>query len=387
MKNKYLSNNEMILSNSKKTWGTILIHVFIWVALFSLPLLFRPQVNNTENPGSPIPFHLPTPIWMNNIFLVIAFYVNLLILMPRFFNKKRWGYYLFFTGLFLIASLFINLLARKVEEWGAPNIFPTFHDKYSPQGIPPPWENNIPDNMHEKHEGFEFRLFSFIYMFMMTWALSIAYSLFGKLQESVRHADQVIATALQSELSFLKAQINPHFLFNTLNNIYVLTLKKSEKAPMAVMKLSNLMRKMTTDTDVDLVPFEEEEKFIQDYIELQKLRLTDKTEIQYQISGNYANLNIAPRILIPFIDNAFKYGVSNRNKSEILIHFEFVENTLHFMIRNARHPNSGESLESSGVGLGNSRRRLDLLYKNRYKLNINETEEGYQVQLEIELTK
>jgi two-component system, LytTR family, sensor kinase len=385
MKLKYLSYNGMVLTDSKKTWITMFIHVFIWVALFSLPLLFRPQINNAG--GIPVPFHIPTPIWMNNIFMVIAFYINLLILMPQFFNKKRWGYYLFFTCLFLAASFFIHLLAQKVEQWGTPNIISNIQGGHGPEGMRPPWEKGIPNEMRERHGGFEFRQFSFIYMFTMTWALSMAYFLFVKLQESVRKADQVVATALQSELSFLKAQINPHFLFNTLNNIYVLTLKKSERAPEAVMKLSNLMRKITTDTDVDLVSFSSEEEFIRDYIELQELRLTAKTKVTYQLSGEYHHLRIAPRILIPFIDNAFKYGVSNRNESEILIRFEFSDHHLYFTIKNAKHPNSGESLESSGVGLGNSRRRLDLLYKNRYELNINETEEDYQVLLTLELTK
>jgi len=214
----------------------------------------------------------------------------------------------------------------------------------------------------------------------------MVYYLFEKLQESLQHADKVHALALQSELSFLKAQINPHFLFNTLNNIYVLTLKKSEAAPLAVMKLSNLMRKITNDTGVDFVPFDEEESFIRDYIELQELRLTDKTCVNYVIEGSYRSLQIAPRILIPFIDNAFKYGVSNRRKSDITIRFEFVGKSLLFTIKNAIHPKTGESLESSGVGLENSKRRLDLLYKNCYNLTITETPDSYQVFLTIDLT-
>jgi len=152
------------------------------------------------------------------------------------------------------------------------------------------------------------------------------------------------------------------------------------------MKLSNLMRKITSDTGVDFVPFEDEASFIRDYIELQELRLTAKTNIKYEIEGNFDLLQIAPRILIPFIDNAFKYGVSNHKESEILIRFEFQNKKLRFIIQNAIHQTLGESLESSGVGLENAKRRLDLLYKDRYSLNITETPESYQVLLEIELT-
>jgi len=351
----------------KKNAPTIIIHLLMWLALFSLPLLFRPHFGQGHN-SIDMPFRVPVPIWMNNLFLIIAFYSNLLWLMPNFFNRRKWGYYFLFTSIFLISSFFVHSIAMEVDHLFGHHILPSI-------------------GRHERSpRGFEFRQFSFIFMFIMVWTLSMVYYLFEKLQESLQHADKVHALALQSELSFLKAQINPHFLFNTLNNIYVLTLKKSEAAPLAVMKLSNLMRKITNDTGVDFVPFDEEESFIRDYIELQELRLTDKTCVNYVIEGSYGSLEIAPRILIPFIDNAFKYGVSNRRKSDITIRFEFVGKSLLFTIKNAIHPKTGESLESSGVGLENSKRRLDLLYKNCYNLTITETPDSYQVFLTIDLT-
>jgi Putative regulator of cell autolysis len=310
---------------------------------------------------------MPVPMIMNNLFIVIAFYVNLLVLMPKFFNKKGWIIYVLFTCVFLAGSIFIHTLAMEVDLlFGQKVMMDMGHDPRPPRG-------------------FEFRQFSFIFMFAMVWALSMTYYLFVQLQESVQHTNKVRAAALQSELSFLKAQVNPHFLFNTLNNIYALTLKKSEDAPIAVMKLSNLMRKITNDTGVDFVRFEEEESFIRDYIELQKLRLTDKTHVNYLITGDYNSLQIAPRVLIPFIDNAFKYGVSNRYESEIKIQFEFRDKTLFFTIQNAIHPNGGESIESSGVGLDNAKRRLALLYQDKHTLKITKTPESYTVLLKIEL--
>jgi len=353
---------------SKKRITTVFIHLFIWVALFSLPLLFRPHYAH-ESALESLSFHVPIQIWMTDLFMVIAFYVNLLALMPKFFNKKKWGYYVLFTCVFLVGSLFIHIVAREVNELFGQQ---TFFDMG--KRPPPP-------------KGFEFHQFSFIFMFVMVWALSMVYYLIVELQESLRHSDEVHATALQSELSFLKAQVNPHFLFNTLNNIYVLTLKKSDDAPVAVMKLSNLMRRITNDTGVDFVPISEEISFIGDYIELQSLRLTPKTKVNYTINGNYDSLQIAPRILIPFIDNAFKYGVSNRFESEVMIHFEFEDNKMFFTIQNAIHTSSGgESLESSGVGLGNSKRRLELLYKDKYNLKITQTQGHYQVLLKIDLS-
>jgi len=366
MKVQFLQTENTSPECFKKKLPTIFIHLFIWLALFSLPLLFRPHPGPEPQTG-PLPFLIPFPMWINNLFMILAFYTNLLVLMPRFFNKKRWGFYIFFTCIFLVGSFFIHSISREVSQFFGQEIFHEMGNRPRPP------------------RGFEFRQFSFIFMFAMVWALSMTYFLFVKLQESVQHADKVYANALQSELSFLKAQINPHFLFNTLNNIYMLTLKRSDDAPLAVMKLSNLMRKITNDAGVDFVPFEEEERFIRDYIELQELRLTDKTHVRYEIVGDYQSLTIAPRILIPFIDNAFKYGVSNRNESEIRIRFEFLGKKLFFTIQNAIHSGGGESLESSGVGLENSRRRLDLLYENQYLLKITKTPESYHVLLKIEL--
>jgi len=124
---------------------------------------------------------------------------------------------------------------------------------------------------------------------------------------------------------------------------------------------------------------------LKDYIELQGLRLTEKTHVKYEVFGDFQSLTIAPRILIPFIDNAFKYGVSNRYESEINIRFEFLQKNMFFTIQNAIHPNGGESLESSGVGLENARRRLELLYPGNYILKITKTPESYHVLLKIEL--
>lgn len=372
-----MSNIPKMKTKNLKALPTVFIHLFIWLVIFSLPLLFRPGFGGPNGRGGDMPLPIPLPILTNNIFLVIAFYINLFVLMPRFFNTKRWGYFLLFTVLFLIVSLYFH----QFSQWLERSFWPEMFQQRGPR--PGGMERA---GFHDHNRGFSFRQFSFIYLFIMTWALSMVYYLFVKLQESVRKADQVLATALQSELSFLKAQINPHFLFNTLNNIYMLTLKKSEAAPTAVMKLSNLMRKITDDTAVDFVPFEEEEKFIRDYMDLQELRLSEKTKVHYEVTGDFSRCSIAPRILIPYIDNAFKFGVSGHTESVIDIRMDFEGSTLHFTIKNAIHNGGSENRDSSGIGLDNSKRRLDLLYKDKYDLTIEHTEHSYQVLLNIELS-
>lgn len=342
------------------------MHGLIWLAFFSLPLLFRPRFGSEPHSGI---FRLPMPLPMvvNNIFMVIAFYVNLLVLMPRFFNKKRWLYYALFTSLFILASFWLHDLSRGLEGlFGSSRPFNAYRPR--PRG------------------GFEFRQFSFLYTLGLIWAVSMVYHLLGQLQASRRHAEQVKASALQAELSFLKAQINPHFLFNTLNNIYALTLKQSEDAPKAVMKLSNLMRQFTDDTSVEFVPLDEELHFIRDYVELQQLRLSEKTTINCNLTESEKPLRIAPRLLIPFIDNAFKYGVSNRTVSSIDIDLHVEGNTLHFSVRNAIHANNAERQASSGIGLENVKRRLELLYEGRHTLTQEQTDAHYHLKLTLTLT-
>lgn len=342
------------------------IHGLIWLAFFSLPLLFRPRFGAGPQSGA---FRLPMPLPMlvNNIFMIIAFYVNLLVLMPRFFNKKRWGYYAFFTSLFILASFWLHDLTRELEILlGVGRPFNPYHNR--PRGV------------------FEFRQFSFLYTLGLIWASSMVYHLLGQLQASRRHAEEVKASALQAELSFLKAQINPHFLFNTLNTIYALTLKQSEDAPKAVIKLSNLMRQFTNDTSVEFVPLDEELNFIRDYIELQQLRLSDKTTVNCNLVYSEQSLRIAPRLLLPFIDNAFKYGVSNRTKSSIDIDLQIKDSTLLFSVKNAIHANNAERQASSGIGLENVKRRLDLLYEGRHTLKQEQTDTHYHLTLTLTLT-
>lgn len=366
--NQITENPELFNAPISRNLMKVIIHIIFWIVFFSLPFLFRPDTG--PRPGNHFMFHVPTPILINNLFLILAFYTNLFVFMPVFFNKKKWGLYILFTCIFLFFSFMIHYVSKEID---------MLYGREMMHNFPRP-------GYHPRPRGFEFRQFSFIYSFIMIWALSMVYHLVFQLQKSKKHADMIYANALQSELSFLKAQINPHFLFNTLNNIYSLTLKKSDLAPIAVMKLSNLMRQITSDNDEDYVSFEEEEKFIIDYVELQQLRLTDKTKINLQISKNYDHLKIAPRLLIPFIDNAFKYGVSNRFESEIVIRLNFEGSNLNFYISNTKHSGSKDSLEvSSGIGIENTKRRLDLLYDGKYNLKIEDNPDKFVVTLKIKL--
>jgi LytS/YehU family sensor histidine kinase len=186
---------------------------------------------------------------------------------------------------------------------------------------------------------------------------------------------------LVTELSFLKSQINPHFLFNTLNNIYSLALVKSDATAGAVLKLSSIMRYVLNETKHDWVPLEKEVEFVNHFIDLQKVRLTDKMAIKFSVSGNVEGKQIAPLILIPFVENAFKFGVSTKEQAEIILDLKAENGTISFYTRNRIFKTENANGDNTSIGLKNTRRRLELLYPERHTLTVNEEGNHFVVNL------
>lgn len=193
---------------------------------------------------------------------------------------------------------------------------------------------------------------------------------------------------LETELKFLKAQIHPHFFFNTLNNLYSLVLRKSEKAPDVVLMLSELMRYVLYDSNAPKVSLDKELKHIGNYINLEKLRLPLSAELNFDVSGNTAVMAIEPMLLIPIIENCFKHvNTSSDNKCWIHISINVGENQLLLITENSmdEHPNAGDE-ERQGVGLQNVERRLELLYPNRYELKAISDGFSYLCKLKLQLS-
>lgn len=222
-------------------------------------------------------------------------------------------------------------------------------------------------------------LSSGIVILLLSGFIKLAHSLFvsekqKKLLENER---------LNAELNFLKLQINPHFLFNTLNSIYSQAHFRSEQTEHSILKFSRIMRYVLYDSSVDKIPLLQDLDYISNYIDLQKLRLSKNITIHYDVTGPVNGLVIAPLLLITFIENAFKHGISYTAPSEINISIAVIENELMLTVGNAITQSSRES--SGGVGLINARRRLDVLYPNRHLLDVIENDHLYIVNLKIEL--
>ena len=192
----------------------------------------------------------------------------------------------------------------------------------------------------------------------------------------------------EAELKLLKAQLNPHFLFNTLNNLYGLSVIKSDKLPNLMLKLSDLLRYSLYETSAVLVPLEKEIQYLENYISLEKIRLDDKTDITFETSGNLSSLKIAPMLFIVFVENAFKHlGILNDEKSSVSIKITENNEELHFSCINTidETETQNHQLEKgkSGIGLQNAKKRLSLIYADKHQLKIEKKANFYSVNLKL----
>lgn len=193
----------------------------------------------------------------------------------------------------------------------------------------------------------------------------------------------------ENELRHLKAQLNPHFLFNTLNNLYGLSVAESKKLPGLMLKLSELLRYSLYDTNQNYVAVQKELDYISNYIELERIRLSDKTDIQLHISGNYTEQYIAPLLLIIFVENSFKHFSAEKGQPAfVYIHLDVKGSCLHLHVKNSVDPEYVPSTNKSkgGLGLNNVKQRLDLIYPLQYKLTSNKASNYFEINLEIDLS-
>jgi two-component system LytT family sensor kinase len=342
-------------------FSEIIFHVLGWLLFFSLVIGFAYVAPGGENVLRQIfSFHFL-------VFYVIylsLFYLNLYVLIPKLYLKQQWFYYLA-----ILSVLFVGVYLLKP--------FDHMLQHNAPPGRPPS------PMQHQRGRGPVIDVISIV-SFLLVWAASIVISVIREWRITLQRAARAEADKAQAELSFLKAQINPHFLFNTLNNIYSLAVTKNESTSFAVMKLSNIMRYVTDDATHDFVPLQSEVDCISDYIDLQRLRLNKKTEICFSVTGNMEDKQIAPLILITFVENVFKYGISNHEPSPVTIKISADEKTITLFCQNTLFTTL-RRIERTGIGIKNTKQRLEFLYRNKHLLNIT-TENGlYTVLLTLQV--
>lgn len=350
----------------KKLTVQLVIHLAAWSCFLLLPFLFYPRPRDMDWTFFRERY-LTGFFLVNNGFLILFYYLNTYQFIPRLLDQKKFVAY---TGLILGLLVFYCTL---------PRIYHTFFPTNNPAFIIQQ-QGRLPGPPRVRPLVSPFNLA----VFLMVFVFSTGIRVFNQWLLSEQRNKEIANEKLKAELSFLKAQINPHFLFNTLNNIYALASAQSELTAPAVMKLSSIMRYVLTEARNDLVSLEKEIQFTSHYIELQKMRLTDKTWIEFTVHGDPFGRQIAPLLLLPFVENAFKYGISTREHSPISILLDIKKEWLYFSICNHKHlTNMLRASDNTGIGISNTKRRLDLFYQDRYSLEIDDRPHEFTVHLKI----
>ncbi|HTN37135.1 MAG TPA: histidine kinase [Arachidicoccus sp.] len=338
------------------------ITLVFWACFLMLPFLFFPF----DRDRSAFQSSRFIELYIFSILYLVAFYyVNSGILIPQLLGKRK--PLLYFLVILLSFLLFLTIYFL-IWNYAAETL--AFVKKHPKRRYPGKW--------------FYFFRLGPILMFLLAFTFSSVSKLVARWFYAEKLKEEVSKQQLQTELSLLRSQVNPHFLFNTLNSIYALTVSNDEKAADAVMKLSGIMRYTLEESQSEYVPLKNELSFINNYLELQRIRSTDKVSIQFKVEAANQHVKIAPLLLIPFIENAFKFGVSARQQTHIEVTIRVQDNKLYFTCINDILPKVNVP-EGTGTGIVNVRRRLDLLYKKNYQLRIETTNQQYQVFLELDV--
>lgn len=371
---------------ARSTVYTVIIHTACWLLFLSLPVLF---LTGQEDRASITSKLLAPEYWVFYFIFIFLFYVNAYFLIPRLYLQKKYFYYFAVIFLLLAGVYFIRPFDRLFAahhrnrrdepmirfDPEKPMLPPTFRDGDGGRdfghrfGLPPEHDRHRPD-------------FVSIILFGMVITLGMAIRIIQQWRLSEQRAIRAERDKANVELSFLKAQINPHFLFNTLNNIYSLAISKNDNTAPSLLKLSNIMRYVTDESTQQAVSLQSEVDCINDYIDLQRLRLSKKAAVDFTVIGSLEGKQIAPLILMTFVENAFKYGISSHQPSAVLIKLDCEAKSIVFFCQNRRFDRQ-PLIESTGIGIANTKERLQHLYPGQHQLAIHTDEEQFTVELTL----
>lgn len=293
------------------------------------------------------------------------------VLIPKYLLQQRYGYFFLFFSYTLLFSIWLESILFlgafiTIAQYKVTNLNPATFDIF----------------------------FLIVSMYLVVF-LAIAIKLL-KQWYVVQQANQLLVNARleaelklkEAELSLLKAQIHPHFLFNTLNNLYGLTLEKSEDAPQVVLKIADLLDYLLYQCNAPKVALEQEIKYIHNFLSLEQLRYTDKVKMNFKVKGKVKSKLIAPMLILPFVENSFKHGLSEElGSASIDINLTVDGNYMKLRVENTKGLAKLKVLPgyTAGIGLQNVRKRLELLYRNNYQLQILDNENKYLVKLDLQL--
>jgi len=336
---------------------TILSHILVWFVLFSMPYLLS---YGQDQELRRVVIHF----WIPLVLSAILFYFNYFILIDKFLFTKK-------TGKFILINILLIAFFIFLKESIEASYF---------QDLAKNRQNN------SNSTGPPFKMFLYVQMvsYMAPLLFSIAVKTTKRWVKTEAERKEATNFKLQSELQHLHYQLQPHFFFNSLNNIYAMVDLSPDQAKKSIHSLSKLMRYMLYETNVENVSLSKEIDFMKKYIDLMKLRVSDKTIVNYHFPANETGISIAPLLFISLIENAFKHGVAANKECLINIEMKQEDKTVLFTIENDNFPKKTDDKSGSGIGLVNIEKRLKLLYPNKNSFNTFVKDNRFVAQLKIE---
>ena len=336
----------------------ILLHTTVWLFIVTLFLFVG---TNGFNSSDAYVIHFLILSALN----VALFYINLNLIIPVTLSKQK--YIAWMLACFVLIVSFAAIKFGEIYYVHSLKSLNTATTGLQVLQIPSFWQLILSSVIIS---GF-FVFLSTVYKFTVDW-------FFNEKEKRDLENQRLIA-----ELAFLKSQINPHFLFNSLNNIYSLAYQKAESTPYAILKLSEILRYMLYESNDNFVSLQKEIAYLESFIDLQKIRFKSKTNVSLTIQGTISHQQIMPLLLISFVENAFKHGITTDEKHPIRIHISINENKMLFTIQNKKNNYNKDT--TSGIGMVNVIRRLDLTYPDQYKLEIKNGATNYLCELYLDL--
>jgi hypothetical protein len=353
----------------------LLLHILAWTIILGIPLYFFKRWDVGKD--------FMWIYYIGNIINGIIFYANYLILVPKFFfGDAKHKYYLsvvfLLTFLYFVSDKSNELVFKYVP--GRDNTEEINHQNKEGKDL----SLSKPDE-HRGHPPFrEMHLFNYAFTSLFLVFFSVGMRVLERHSQTEKLQKELEKEKLNSELAFLKNQISPHFFFNTLNNIYSLISINAEDSQKAVLQLSKLMRYLLYDSEQGNTKLSNEIDFMNNYIDLMKLRMSSKVSLTVSFPQKFEDINIPPLIFIPFIENAFKHGISYREKSFVEISLTTEKDSLKFRCANSLVKGREENgSDHSGIGLDNVTKRLNLLFPGKHDIKIIKSDTEYEVLLQI----
>ena len=366
----------MNMSKERNTNFTWLLHIAIWVVLFGMPF-FSPRPGHPLHGGVDYTRFIPT-----FISFIAVFYINYFYLIKKYlYGKKFWGFLLWNVGLIALFSLLVHLMHKFIFPMPAPEPRPAFpmhhgHEFGSGDSFRPPSPpREILDNL------------SFISRNVLVYAgiicVAVAVKMTERWYKEENRRQEIEKSATEAELAALKSQVNPHFLFNTLNNIYSLIQIDQDKAQEAVHDLSGLMRHILYESDRPTVSLDSETDFLRDYIKLMSMRCSPEVKLEINLPDKGSERQIAPMLFLPLVENAFKHGIADGEESFIKIDLREDGDSVTCLVENSNHPKDDKDRSGSGIGIKNLCRRLEMIYPGNYSFEYGKIQDIYRCLLRV----